>query len=702
MNSTIDKVLKAVEQAFARLTRAVSGLSRSGLAWGSIGLAAVLLLSVNLLATSAFRNVKADMTQQKLFTMSKGTREIVRGLDEPITLKLYYSKRLGEAANPYERYFDRVRNLLQQYRDVSRGKIELSVFDPEPFSDAEDRAVAAGLRGARLNQEGEVGYFGLVGQNSTDNEATIPFFTADREAFVEYDITKLIYTLSNPKKRVVGLISGIPLDGGPNPNPMAAMMGGPRQLPPQQMMEQIREFFDVKTVGQDIKEVPADIDILMIVQPDKMTPEAAYAVDQWVLKGGKVLAFVDPVAELGRAGGMMMMAPATPSADFLKVLKGWGLSFDPAQVLGDLGYARRVQYGAGARPVVTEYVGWMSYDKASFDPKDVLSSGIEKVFNVATPGALEKAEGAMTQITPILVSSQRSALIPAEGFAMSPDPVAILRGFKPDNKRYMLVARVGGEAKSAFPDGAPKPEEKKEEGKDDKKPDAADAGKEPAKDAAKDAAKEAPKDPGKQHVAAGRVNAIVVADTDMLSDQFWVEVRDFLGQQVALPTASNAAFVVNALDNLGGSEALITLRARGADDRPFTLVNNIRRDAERAYREKEYALTQKLKEVQDQLSKLESGGETAATVLSENDRHMIERFRADMLNVRRDLREVKRALRADIDRLAFWLQAFNIAFVPLLIGAGGIAYAVMQRRRTSGNGKGASKAQAAADKGGKA
>jgi ABC-type uncharacterized transport system involved in gliding motility auxiliary subunit len=671
----LDKSMTAAGQGFAKLTRNVSGLSRTTLAWGSIALAAVVLLSINLIATSSFRSVKADLTQQRSFTISKGTREVLRSLDEPVTLRLYFSKRLGDVAAPYQRYFDRVRNLLQQYRDISRGKIDLQVFDPEPFSDAEDRAVAAGLRGVRMNQEGDVGYFGLVGSNTTDNDANIAFFTTDREAFVEYDITKLIYTLSNPKKRVVGLISGLPVDGGTNP--MGAMMGRPQQQPPQQVMEQIREFFDVKALGQDIKEVPADIDILMIVQPDRMTAEAAYAVDQWTLAGGKVLAFVDPVADLGKQGGpMMMMGPSGPSADFLKVMKGWGLDFDASKVAGDIANARRVQYGGSGRPVVTEYVGWMAYDKAAFDGTDVLSNGIEKL-NLATPGALTKAEGATTQVTPLLQTSPRAMLMGAEAFAMQPDPVGLLRSYKPEGKRLMLAARVIGDTKSAFPDGAPKPEEKK----DEKKPDGAEA--KDGKDAPKAPEKAADK-PAKPHVAAGRVNAIVIADTDLLADQFWVEVRDFLGQQVAIPTASNAALVVNALDNLGGSEALITLRARGADDRPFTLVADLRRDAERAYREKEQALTQKLKEVQEQLSKLETGGEAGATILSESDRHAIERFRADMLNVRRDLREVKRALRADIDHLNNWLQFFNIAFVPLLIGAGGIAYAVMQRRRRNG------------------
>ena len=678
MHPILDKSMTSAAKGFSQLTRATSRLSRSTLAWGSIGLAAIVLLSVNLIATSSFRNVKADLTQQRSFTISKGTREVLRALDEPITLKLYFSKRLGDVAAPYQRYYDRVRNLLQQYRDISRGKVDLQLFDPEPFSDAEDRAVAAGLRGVRLNQEGDVGYFGLVGANMTDNDATIAFFTTDREAFVEYDITKLIYTLSNPKKRVVGLISGLPIDGGVNP--MGAMMGRPQQQQPQQVMEQIREFFDVKALGQDIKEVPADIDILMIVQPDRMTPEAAYAVDQWTLAGGKVLAFVDPVADLGKQGGpMMMMGPSGPSADFIKVMKSWGLDFDASKVAGDIANARRVQYGGSGKPVVTEYVGWMAYDKASLDASDVLSNGIEKL-NLATPGALTKAEGATTQVSPLLQTSPRAMLMGAEAFAMQPDPVALLRGYNPEGKRLMLAARVIGDAKSAFPDGAPKPEEKK----DEKKPDAGDT-KDAPKEAAKDATK-APDKPAKPHVASGRINAIVIADTDLLADQFWVEVRDFLGQQVAVPTASNAAFVVNALDNLGGSEALITLRARGGDDRPFTLVADLRRNAERAYREKEQALTQKLKAVQDQLSKLEAGSEAGATILSESDRHAIERFRADMLNVRRDLREVKRELRADIDHLNNWLQFFNIAFVPLLIGAGGIAYAVMQRRRRNGTG----------------
>jgi ABC-type uncharacterized transport system involved in gliding motility auxiliary subunit len=699
MRSFLQRLGGSLDRGFDALGARLAGLPRHTLAWASLGLGLIILLSVNLIGASGLRNVKADLTQQRLFTMSEGTRAMLRAIDEPVSVRLYFSKKLGEAAPTYARYFERVRALLEQYRDSARGKLDLAVFDPEPFSDAEDRAVAAGLRGVRLNQEGEVGYFGLVGSNATDNDANIAFFTTDREPFLEYDITKLIFTLANPKKRIVGLITGLPLEGGMNP---MAMMGGGRQQPPQMIMEQMRDFFEVRSLGQDIKEVPADIDVLMLAQPDRLTAEAAYAIDQYVLGGGKVLALVDPVAELGRTGPMGM-GPGAPSADALKLLKAWGLDFDPTKAVGDITTARRVQFGGGARPVVTEYVGWMALDRRSIDEKDVLSGGIERL-NLASPGFLAKAEGATTEVAPILLTSPQAMQIPAEKFTAAPDPVGLLRAYKPEGKVLMLAARVTGQTASAFPEGAPKPPAPAEKGEAPKdeaaSKDKAGAKGEPAKGTkpaakgkdkeakdskeakqGKEAKEEPPAPPAKPHVARGRINAIVIADTDILSDQFWVEVRDFLGQQVAMPIANNAAFVVNALDNLSGSDALIALRARGADDRPFTLVNELRRDAERRYREKEQVLTTKLKEVQEQLSKLESSGEGANVILSETDRQAIEKFRAEMLTVRRDLREVKRALRADIDRLDGWLKFANIALVPVLIGVGGLGWAAWQRRR---------------------
>jgi ABC-type uncharacterized transport system involved in gliding motility auxiliary subunit len=668
----MDRILAGIRATFDRLTAHVAQLPRHTLAWLGLALGAVILLSVNLFAATAFRTVKADLTQQRLFTISDGTRAVLRNIDEPISIRLYFSKRLGEAAPSYARYFERVRSLLEQYRDISRGQLEFAVFDPEPFSDAEDRAVAAGLRGIRLNNEGETGYFGLTGNNSTDNDASIAFFSNDREPFLEYDVTKLIYTLANPKKRVVGLLTGLPLDGGMAP---MAMMGGGRPQPPQMVMEQIREFFEVKTVNQDAKEIPAEVDVLLIAQPDKLTPEAALAVDQFVLGGGKALVFVDPVAELGRMGPMGM-GPGTPTPDFIKILKAWGVDFDASKTAGDIASARRVQFGGGARPMVTEYVAWLTLDRSRIDENDVLSGGIERI-NLSTPGFLSKAEGAKTQVSPLLVTSNRAMQISADKFAAMPDPVGLLRGYKPEGKALMLAARVAGEASTAFPDGIAKPAADKD--KDAAKGEATDP---PADGKAPDAKAEPQAEAAliKPARSSGRINVIVVADTDLLSDQFWVDTREFLGQQVAIPNASNAALVVNALDNLSGSDQLIGLRARGVEERPFKLVNELRRDAEQRYREKEQLLTNKLKDVQAQLAKLESG-EGGSTLLTESEKQTIEKFRSDLLATRRELREVKRALREDIDRLDGWLKFANIALVPLLIGFGGIGWAALQRRR---------------------
>ena len=601
----------------------------------------MLLLSVNLLSALLFKNVKADLTADHLYTISDGTRKVLAKMEEPVNLRVYYTRKLGEVAPLYGKYFERVKALLEQYRDLSNGKLQLAFLEPEAFSDVEDRAVASGLRGVRLNQDGETGYFGMVASNTTDNDASVEFFSPDRERFLEYDLTKLINGLANPKKRVVGLIAGIPIDGGMNP---MQPMRQPAQ--PWMVMEQIREFFEVRTLQPDIKSVPADIDVLMLVQPDGLTADAAYAIDQFALGGGRILAFVDPVAETSPAQGGMMGMPmpgAGPNAELLKLLKAWGVSLDPAKAAGDPALARRVQFGGGRRPVVTDYLGWLQIDKNQINEKDVLAASIERL-HLASTGILTKAEGATTDVTPIIETTAKGGELDAEKLRFQPDPLALLRDFKSGGKPLMLAARIGGEAKSAFPDGRPKPPEAKPE-------DAKDKPAEAPKAEAKDAKDAKPAEPDKPFIAGGNVNIVVVADSDMLNDQFWVEVRDFLGQQVAVPQAHNAAFVLNALENLSGGEALAGLRGRGINDRPFEMVSEIRRDAERRFREKEQTLVAQLKELQDKVAKMETkGGEGGNLILSDADKQTIETARGEMIGVRRELRDVKLALRQDIDR----------------------------------------------------
>jgi len=693
LTSASSAIKRRLSEAFAR------GVSRAGtldgrmLAWGGIALAALMLLSVNVIAGTWFKTWRADLTEDGLYSISNGTKKILADLDEPITVRVYYSPQIGQQAPSYGTYFERVRTLLERYRDLSRGKLQLAFITPQPFSDEEDRAVASGLRGVRLNNEGDTAYFGLVASNTTDNTDTIPFFAQDRERFVEYDLTKLIYGLSNPKKKTIGLISGLPIEGGTHP----MMMG--RQMPPWTIVSQMREFFDVKSLAQNIKEVPADIDVLMLVQPWGLTPEAAYAVDQFALKGGRILAFVDPVAEVGRMFAMRI--DAGDGKEFQKLLGAWGVSFDATKVASDIAHARRVQFGGGARPTVTEYVAWLGLDRRNLDESDPLAAGIETL-NVATPGFLSPTDKATTSFRPILKTSTRASVLDSSAFGASPDPVALLRSYKPGGKQLVLAARVSGEIATAFPEGAPKPAEKKDEAaaKADQQKGAAEqqkgaGGKQAARAKQTKAAgaeqgqKAEPAAPAQpSSIAKGTLNAIIVADTDMLHDQFWVDTRELLGQQIMIPTAHNAVFVVNALENLTGGEALSDLRGRGVKPRPFQVVEEIRRDAERRFREKEQTLLAKLKDTEQKLQGLEKRTDGGTVILSDKDRETIETFRSEMLGIRRELRDVKLAMRQDIDRLEGAVKVANIAAVPLLIAFGAIGLTIVRRRRRSMGSKG--------------
>jgi ABC-type uncharacterized transport system involved in gliding motility auxiliary subunit len=558
-----------------------------------------------------------------------------------------------------------------------------------------------------------MGYFGIYGTNSTDTEANLPFLAIERERFLEYDVTKLIVSLAGQRKSTVGVISGIPLEGSPG-NPMFGRPATPGPL----MIDHIKEFFDIKSIAKDAKEIPSDIGVLMVVQPEGISAETAYAIDQFALNGGKVLAFVDPVAETTRQGNQMfsMMQGPPDLSQFGKLLQSWGVSFDTSKVAADKDRARRVQFGSGSSSQVASYVLWLGLKQDNLDQRDVLAGDIKEL-NFASAGVLDKASGATTQFTPLVYTTPAGMRVPSDAASIMPDPKALLRSYKAGGTPLTLAARVAGDAKSAFPDGAPKPppaeskDKAADKGADDAKsadkatdkaadktdkkgqaatkaPDKAEkkaeakSAEKKAEPADKKAEPEAPKAQVKPHVASGKVNVVVVADTDFLQDQFWLDVREMMGQQVAMPYAHNGAFVLAALENLTGSDALISLRARGVADRPFELVNDLRREAETRFLASEQALTERLKEVRTKLATLQKEG-SGELVLSEKDRQEIEKFRADLIETQRELRLVKRELRKDIDRLDGVLKFFNIAAVPLLIGLVSVGLAYRRRRPAS-------------------
>ena len=627
--------------------------------WGGLALllAFITFVAVNVAANLTVLGLRLDLSENKLYTLSDGTRNVLKRIGEPVTIRFYYSERLGQEIPAYASYAQRVRDLLEEYASRSGGKLKLEIYDPKPYTDVEDRAVAYGLQGVPVNQGGELVYFGLVGTNATDDEQVVPFFQPERERFLEYDLSKLVYNLANPKKKVIALISELPIQG----DPMQMMMGGAMPQP-WMVVEQIQQLFEVRTLGVDIEKLDDDVDLLMLVHPKTLSERTQYAIDQFVLRGGKALVFVDPQSEAEAGRQNPRQPPSIPTSGLPRLFDAWGLSLVENRIAGDRMLARRVNAGAGTRVRAVDYVAWITLRQRNLSQTDFATNQIAAI-NLASPGIIEPKDGATTTFAPLLSTTPASMRIEVEKLRTTPDPAALLRDFKAENRIQVVAARITGPAKTAFPDGPPKSEPKKDEAKP-----------------AEGAAPAAPAEPLKESKVP--INVIVVADTDLLEDRFWVQVQDFFGQRLAVPSASNGDFVINAVDTLTGSQDLIGLRSRAVSQRPFELVQEIQRDAELKFRAKERELQDKLKETEKQLGELRSKEQgQGQVILNPEQAQAIENFRKDMLATRRELRDVQRALREDIDWLQALVQLANIALMPALVAFAALIAGVLRLRR---------------------
>ena len=657
--------------------------SRRAVAVAVLALIALVVASANIVA-ARFLTSRLDLTAEHLYTLSQGTLNTLAKIDEPVTLRFYYSSRLGDEVPSYGVYAQRVRELLDQYVAAAHGKIRLEVHNPQAFSDVEDRAVAFGLKGVPLNQEGEQVYFGLAATNSTDDQQVIAFFAPERERFLEYDLTKLVHSLAFPKKTVVGLMTALPLEG----DMMAMMRGRPSQ--PMAVIEQLQQLDRVKPLASDIDAIPADIDVLLLVHPQNLPDKTLFAIDQFVLKGGKALVFVDPLSELQASHPSQLNPPGSPNSSNLeRLFKSWGIEVPANTVVGDRRNAQRVGVpvpGRGTRPL--DYIAWINLQAANLNREDMITADLSHIM-MASSGIIEPLEGAKTTIEPLITTSSDSTRIPAEKLIGLPDVAGLLTQFKSDDKRYILAAHVTGIVDTAFPDGLPKPPEpaKPEVAA---KPDPTDP---PESEAGEKKAAEAPPAAAKPAEAlaadwvktsAQPINVVVVADTDMLDDRFWMQTQDFFGQRVAIPTANNADFVDNAVEVLAGGNDLVGLRSRGTSARPFEVVNRIERDAQERYSAEERALQQKLKDTQAKLADLTGKDQAnAPTTLSPEQTKTIEEFRADMLQTRRQLRAVQGSLRGDIGRLKAGLEFLDIALIPILVAGVAVILGVLRLKRRS-------------------
>ncbi|MEE4378285.1 MAG: Gldg family protein [Candidatus Competibacteraceae bacterium] len=623
----------------------------------SIAVVAILLLLIMTLSNQLFRGARLDLTENQLYTLSPGTDTLLSQIDEPINLTFFYSGELARGIPQISTYAQRVRDMLQEMATKAEGDIKLTIIDPEPFSDEEDRAVQLGIQAVPLGTGGDKLYFGLAGSNSVGDTETIGFFQLDREELLEYDLAKLIYQLNLVNKPVVGVLSTLDVQGGFDTQRM-------QPKPAWVIIEQLRQFFEVRTLQKGVAEIPADVELLVLIHPAELPGETLYAIDQFVLSGRNALVFLDSYAEAANPQnvsgppGEIVPRQSNPK----QLLEAWGVELVDQQVLLDAAYALQVRTDP-TRPPFFHYA-LFGIPTAGLDQQDVVTRGLNSI-NVAFPGFLKPLPDAKTTFTALFQSSDQAMPIPSYQVQPGMDAATLQNGFEATGEDYVLAARLNGKISSAFPDGPPA---------DNAADESADK---------PDASTEQLESSDHLSESEGPVNIMIVADVDMLDDPLWIRIQNFLGQRISTPLADNGNFFVNAVDNLLGSDALISIRSRAGYSRPFERVDDLQREADSRFRVKEEELQARLRETENKLNQLQNRkDDNTALILSPEQRQELLNFQQEQIKVRKELRDVQHQLNKEIDQLGTLLKFINILLVPLLLVGGVIAFNVLRRKRS--------------------
>jgi ABC-type uncharacterized transport system involved in gliding motility auxiliary subunit len=621
-----------------------------------------VLMFVVILASSKFlAGVRWDLTENGLYTLSDGTKNILNKLDKPVTLTLYFSDKASSQLPALRTYAQRVEELLTEYVGLSEGKLTFNKVDPIPFSEAEDEASLAGLQGVPAGVRGDEIYFGLRVQNETGAEEVIPFMQPDREAFLEYELTRLISSLSKTSLPKVGIYSGVEIKGG-----FDYMTRQSR--PAWTMIEYMQESFELEWLEDDATEITG-VDVLLLFAPQNLSDSLLFAIDQFVLGGGRTLVFLDPYSEAFAAQGGM---PSVQRADLETLLPGWGLKLREDMFLTDFTNSMVVGVGESRDPV--RHIGLLSmnpqeaYPVSSEDGEmgvgsDIVLHGLESL-NWSSAGILDLQEGASTKVRSLLVSSDQSMPQAAQLLTQLPDPQALMNDFVPSGERYILAAKISGKAKTAFPDGVTVTVSEDSISEDSSYDDP--TAESDAEETSETSEKTITLKPG--ITEADNIHVLVVSDTDILSDRLWVQVQNFFGQQMVTPWADNGSFLVNALENFSGHPDLIEIRSQGRFNRPFDRVESLRLEAEERFLAQQELLEEELQATEGKLVELERlRGEGDGAMFSPEQADELEKFQVEKLKIRKQLRDVQHQLDQDIESLGASLKLINIFFVPILI-----------------------------------
>jgi ABC-type uncharacterized transport system involved in gliding motility auxiliary subunit len=615
---------------------------------GLIALLAVLIAANFIIG--AF-NLRADLTEGDVYTLSPGSRAVLAKLEAPVKLRLYYSQ--GSEAVPVglKTFAKRVEDLLNEYKAAGRGKVVVEKFNPEPDSDAEDSAQLDGIEG-QLTNTGEKFYLGLS-IAFLDQKAAIPVLAPDRERLLEYDITRGIAQVGETKKPVVGVMSALPV--------MGRSLDPIRKQQPSEawvLIQELKKIFEVKEIRLNAPKIDDDVKVLLVIHPRDLPEETEYAIDQYVLRGGKLIAFVDPYAYFDQQPDLQNPFGGNQAGQstFYNLFKAWGIDVDMGKVIADLTFAS----GAGPRLLPT----LLALTTQALNLDDVVTSQVGTLL-IPFGGAFKgkPAEG-LTQ-TVLARTSKNSMPVDLIIATLSGEPST--RGFQPSGEEMPLAIRLTGKFHTAFPEGKPRPF----------MPPRADRKKGP------DEEKKAEEKAEPQLKQSKDENSVVlVADVDLLSDGAAVEIQEVFGQRVAVPRNGNLALALGLVEQLSGDSALISLRSRASFSRPLTVLREMEAQAQQQYLGKIKELEDSLNQTQENLQKLQkSKAGVTSSILTAEQQAELDNFRKKAAEARLALKQLRKNLRVETDTLEFWTKVVNIGLVPLLVALAGLALALARRRK---------------------
>lgn len=629
------------------------------LLYSGVGVVVMFIAIVAFNVISGAMKVRIDVTEDNIYTLSDGTRRILEKLDTPVEINFFVSK--GEAEMPVQlkNYANRVADILDEFKSIAGDNLVINKYDPQPDSDAEDLANLEGIEGRSLDAFGLNRIYLGMSIGMLDSKETIPFLLPEREKLLEYDLARAITKVASPDKAVVGVISSLPVFGM-SANPMMMQMGQ-QGSDPWVYITELQRDFDVRDLGASVETIDGDVDVLMVIHPKALSEGTEYAIDQFIMNGGKVLVMLDPVAltDNSNPGNNPMQRAMQAGSNLERLLPAWGLNFDPSQVVADMKYVATVQSQRGAPPQQQPSI--LALTREAINSEDVVTSQIDNL-TMYFAGAItgEPVEGLSRDI--LIHSSDNSQLV--QGFMAQMSGEQLIKDFESGEKELPLAVRLTGNFKSAFPDGAPGA------GSDDGEAD------EDSEAASEDS----------KHVAesGGKGVVTIIGDTDFIYDQFAAQVANFLGQRVIMPRGGNLSLGQSMVEQLAGDSDLIAVRSRASMQRPFSLIREMEAEAQEKYQGRLAELEEELRATEQRINELQSMKDKGQQyILSPEQQAEVQRFREKRVEVNKDLKQMRRNLRKDVNALETRLKWVNILLMPAIVIIAGLALATVKRKKTA-------------------